>query len=74
MVVGDRRLTVRLISDELGLNRNSVWQIITDLEIRKVRVCVKMVPHLGSSSTSSLPSLNVLCQRKAAERNEVCSL
>ena len=38
-------LTVRLISDELGLNRNSVWQIITeDLGMRKV--CTMMVPKL----------------------------
>ena len=36
-VRGDRRLTVQLISDELGLNRNSIWQIITeDLGMRKV--------------------------------------
>ena len=45
MVRGDRRLTVRLISDELGLNRNSVWQIITeDLGMREV--CAKMMPKL----------------------------
>ena len=30
IVHGDRRSTVRLISDELGLNRSSIWQIITD--------------------------------------------
>ena len=45
MVRGDSRLTVRPISDELGLNRNSVWKIITkDLGMRKV--CAKMVPKL----------------------------
>ena len=45
VVRGDRRLTVRLISDELGLNRNSVWQVITeDLGIRKF--CANMVPKL----------------------------
>ena len=30
MVRGDGRLSVRLISDELRLNRNSIWQIITE--------------------------------------------
>ena len=47
MVRGDRRLTVRLISDEPRLNRNSFCQMITeDLEMRKVYA--KMVYHLGS--------------------------
>ena len=45
MVRGDRLLTVRPISDELGLNRNSVWKIITEyLGMRKA--CAKMVPKL----------------------------
>ena len=45
MVRGDRRLTVRRIANELGMNRNSVWKIITeDLGMRKV--CAKMVPKL----------------------------
>ena len=43
MVRGDRRLTVRLLSDELGLNRNSVWQIITE-DLGMHKVCAKMVP------------------------------
>ena len=51
MVRGDGRLSVRLISDELILNRNSIWQIITeDLEMHQDGT--KMVPHLGSSSAS----------------------
>ena len=63
MVRGDRRLTVRLISDELKFNRNSIWQIITeDLGMRKV--CAKMIPHMGSFSTSSRPSMHLLCQRE----------
>ena len=58
IVRGDHRLTVQLISDELGLNRNSIWQIITEgLGMRKV--CAKMIPHLRSFSTSS----SLLCQR-----------
>ncbi|KAK8375113.1 hypothetical protein O3P69_011329 [Scylla paramamosain] len=45
MVRDDRRLTVRKIADELGMNHNSVWKIITeDLGMRKV--CAKMVPRL----------------------------
>ena len=45
MVPSDRQLTVRLIANELGMNRNSVWKIITeDLGMRKV--CAKMVPKL----------------------------
>ena len=60
IVCGDRRLTVRLISDELGLNRNSIWQINTeDVGMRKV--CAKMIPHLGYFSTSSRPSMHLLC-------------
>ena len=36
MMRGDSRLTVRLISDKRGLNRNSIWQIFTeDVEERK---------------------------------------
>ena len=37
MIRGGRRLTVQLISNELGLSGNSVWNVITeDLGIRKV--------------------------------------
>ncbi|XP_051942683.1 protein GVQW3-like [Hippocampus zosterae] len=37
MLLADRRLTVRLIANELGLNRDNVWKIITeDLGMRKV--------------------------------------
>ena len=45
MVRGDCRLTVRMIADELEINRDSVWKIITvDLGMRKI--CAKMVPKL----------------------------
>ena len=44
MVGGYRRLTLRLISNETGSDRNSIWQIITeDLGMRKI--CAKMVPR-----------------------------
>jgi len=42
-VRSDRRLTLRMISSELNLNRFTAHQILTqDLDVRKV--CVKMVP------------------------------
>ena len=45
MVRSDRQLTVRMIADELEINRDSVWKIITeDLGMRKI--CVKMVAKL----------------------------
>ena len=44
-VRNDRRLTVRMIADELGMNSEKVWRIITkDLGIREI--CAKMVPRL----------------------------
>jgi len=43
LVRSDRRLTLRIISSELNLNRFAVHQIVTqDLDMRKV--CTKMVP------------------------------
>ena len=39
------RLTVRMIADELGMNSERVWRILTkDLGMRKI--CAKMVPRL----------------------------
>ena len=44
-VPSDRRLTVRMIADEVGMNSEMVWRIITqDLGMRKI--CAKMVPRL----------------------------
>ena len=44
-VRSDRHLTVKMIADELGLNSERVWRIITeDLGMRKI--CAKMVPRL----------------------------
>ena len=44
-VRSDRRLTVRVIADELSMNSERVWRIITeDLGMKKV--CAKMVPRL----------------------------
>ena len=45
MVCGNRWLTVRMITDELEINHDSVWKIIMkDLGMRKI--CTKMVPKL----------------------------
>ena len=47
MVRVDCRLTVRMIAEELSINKDTVWSIITEnLEMRKV--CAKMVPKLLS--------------------------
>ena len=47
MVHADRRLTVRMIAEELSINKDTVWSIITEnLERRKV--CAKMIPKLLS--------------------------
>ena len=47
MVRADRRLTVRMITEEVSINKDTVWSIITEnLEMHKV--CAKMVPKLLS--------------------------
>jgi RNA-binding protein YhbY len=44
-VLSDRRLTVRMIAEELGLGKSSVHTILTEhLEMKKV--CAKIVPKL----------------------------
>jgi len=44
-VWSDHRFSVRMIADELDMNSERVWKIITeDLEMRKI--CAKMVPRL----------------------------
>ena len=44
-VRSDRRITVRIIADELGMNSERVWRIITEnLGMRKI--CAKMIPRL----------------------------
>ena len=47
LMQSDHRLTVRMISDELSLNRELVWTtLLHDLGMRKV--CAKMVPKILS--------------------------
>ena len=44
-VRSDRRLTVRMIADELRMNSKRVWRIITE-DLRMRKICAKMVPAL----------------------------
>ena len=47
MVCADHQFTVRMITEELSINKDTVWSIITEnLEMRKG--CAKMVPKLLS--------------------------
>ena len=47
MVRADCRLTVRMIAEELAINKDTVWSIVNEnLEMRKV--CTKMLPKLLS--------------------------
>ncbi|XP_034015775.1 protein GVQW3-like [Thalassophryne amazonica] len=45
MVRSDCQLTVQLIANELGMNRHSIWKIITE-DVIMQKVCAKMVPKL----------------------------
>ncbi|XP_071477520.1 uncharacterized protein, partial [Diadema antillarum] len=48
MVRGNRRLTFRMMADELGMNQDNVWNILTeDLDMRKI--CAKMLPEPPAS-------------------------
>ncbi|GFX21934.1 protein GVQW3 [Trichonephila clavipes] len=58
LVRSDRRLTVRMIGEELNLNRTTVHQILTnELKIRKI--CAKMVPEKPFSVNRFLASKNI---------------
>ena len=41
----NRRLTVRMIADELGMNSEWVWRIIME-DLGMIKICAKMVPRL----------------------------
>ena len=43
-VRSDLRLTVRMIADELGMNSERVWRIITE-DLGMKTICAKMVPR-----------------------------
>ena len=44
-VRSDRSLTVRMMADELGMNSDWVWRIITE-DLCMSKICAKMVPRL----------------------------
>ena len=44
-VRSDRRLTVRIIAQELDINRDCVWRILTE-ELGMRKICAKMVPRM----------------------------
>ena len=46
-VRGDQRLTIRIITEQVGIDWQTVWQIITE-EHRMQKICAKMVPKLLS--------------------------
>ncbi|GFW47899.1 protein GVQW3 [Trichonephila clavipes] len=51
-----RRLTVRMIGEELNLNHTTVQQILTN-ELKMRKICAKMVPKNLSHSNFSEPFL-----------------
>ncbi|GFU75290.1 uncharacterized protein TNCV_4755491 [Trichonephila clavipes] len=52
LVRSDRRLTVRMIGEELNLNHTTVHQILTN-ELKMRKICAKMVPKNLSHSNFS---------------------
>ncbi|GFX82161.1 protein GVQW3 [Trichonephila clavipes] len=52
----DRRLTVRMIGEELNLNHTTVHQILNN-ELKMRMICAKMVPKTLSRSNFSEPFL-----------------
>ena len=47
MVCADCQLTVRMIAEELSINKDTIWSIITE-NLEMCKVCAKMVPKLLS--------------------------
>ena len=45
MVHAEGRLTVRMITEELSINKDTVWSIVTE-NLEMCKVCAKMVPKL----------------------------
>ena len=62
-VRSDRRLTVRIIADELGTKSERIWRIISeDLWMRKI--CAKMVPRLLNVGQKECKCVTTLCKKK----------
>ena len=60
MVRADRRLMVRMIAEELSINKDTVWHIITE-NLEMCKVCAKMV-------------LKLLSEDQKQQRETVCHL
>ena len=45
LVLSERRLTIRMIAEELCLGKSSVYTILTE-HLDKIKVCAKIVPKL----------------------------
>ncbi|GFS89993.1 protein GVQW3 [Trichonephila clavipes] len=58
LVRSDRRLTVRMIGEELNLNQTTVHQILTN-ELKTRKICAKMVPKTLFSVNRFLASKNI---------------
>jgi transposase len=57
MVTGDRRLTLRMMSDELNINKDTIRQILHE-DLRKRKICAMFVPH----SLTSCQDFTQTCQ------------
>ncbi|GFX73740.1 protein GVQW3 [Trichonephila clavipes] len=57
LVRSNRRLTVRMIGEELNLNLTTVHQILTN-ELKMRKICAKMIPNNLSHSNFSEPFLS----------------
>jgi len=58
-MVGDRRLTVRMIANELDMNCERVWTIIVMKDLGMRKICAKMV-------------LKLLKEKQEEQRVQVC--
>ncbi|GFU20951.1 protein GVQW3 [Trichonephila clavipes] len=58
LVRSDRRLTVRMIGEELNLNHTTIHQILTN-ELKMRKICAKMVPKSLSQVNRCLASKNI---------------
>ena len=72
LVRADRRLTLRMISEELSIGRDAVWKILTEnLEMRKL--CATMVQQFSSNTKDNKNSLFVKTLPGVWRLNQTCS-
>ena len=64
-VRSDRRLTVRMIADELNMNSERVWRIITE-DLGMMKVCAKIVPRLLNDGQNALSIRQFLAENNIA--------